>query len=255
MAQGDGTGFRGGRMIRAIPDAVGIVQLDLLSGLPHVRHGFETRTGRLADVVPTPIARLHQVHGADVLLLPDGNGALEPFLRPLAADRPEADALITDRPGATVAVAVADCLPMLLADRNGRAVAAVHGGWRGLAGGVLESAIAALGEAFGTEPEDLVLGIGPAIGPCCFEVGPEVIEAFDARGYGAPAAVVEIPGARPHVNLEAVARHVALDNGVPAGSIATAGLCTKCNADWLWSYRAAGDSAGRLICGIALGER
>jgi len=241
-------------VIRTLPDAEGIVQLEGLSRLPHISHGFETRTGRLADVAPRPIARLHQVHGADVLRLPAEDGALAPFLRPAPADRPEADALMTNRTGVTVAVAVADCVPMLIADRRGLAVAAVHGGWRGLAAGVLENTIAAMGTEFGSEPADLVMGIGPAIGPCCFEVGPEVLEAFATRGYGEHVAVaVAGPvGANPYVNLPAVARQVALDCGVPADAIATADLCTLCNSDWLWSYRADGDNAGRMICGIAL---
>jgi len=239
-------------VIRALPDAEGIIQLEALSRLQHIRHGFETRTGRLAEVVPQPIARLHQVHGTEVLRLPAEDDGLEPFLRHTPADRPAADALMTNRLGVTVAVAVADCLPMLIADRGGHAVAAVHGGWRGLAAGVLETSIAAMGAEFDSEPGDLVLGIGPAIGPCCFEVGPEVLEAFATRGYGDQAAVAGSPGERPHVNLPAVARQVAMDCGIPATSIATADLCTLCNADWLWSYRANGDSAGRMICGIAL---
>ena len=239
-------------MIRALPEAEGIVQLEGLSRLPHICHGFETRTGRLEDVAPRPIARLRQIHGAEVLHLPPGDNALEPFLRAAPADRPEADALVTNRTGVTVAVAVADCLPLLIADRRGRAVAAAHGGWRGLAGGVLENTIAAMGAEFDCEPGDLALGIGPAIGPCCFEVGPEVVEAFAERGYGDAAAVAGPPGAKPHVNLPAVARQVALDCGVPANAIATADLCTLCNSDWLWSYRADGTAAGRMICGIAL---
>ena len=89
-------------MIRALPDAEGILQLEILSGLPGVRHGFATRRGRLEDVVPQPVARLKQVHGAAVLTLPPEPDDRTPFLEAKVDLRPHADALITDRPATTV---------------------------------------------------------------------------------------------------------------------------------------------------------
>ena len=238
-------------MIRALPDAEGIIQLDVLSAVPGLRHGFATRRGRLEDVVPAPIARLRQVHGAEVLVLPDDVDRRAPFLRTTVEDRPAADALITDQTGAAVAVAVADCMPVLIADPQTGAVAAAHAGWRGLAAGVIENTVAALATNFGSNAADLVVGIGPAIGPCCFEVGPEVIEAFAQRGYEAEARPSGNDSARPHANLAAVATAILSRLGVPQAQIADAALCTKCNSDWLWSYRQDGKNAGRMICGIA----
>ncbi|HEX9700304.1 MAG TPA: polyphenol oxidase family protein [Acidobacteriota bacterium] len=236
----------------------GVLQLDNLQRAAGFRHGFETRRGRLADAVAGPVARLRQVHGAAVRRLPAAASEQQPFFAAALGSRPEGDALITDLPGVTVAVAVADCLPILIADPRAGAVAAVHGGWRGIAGGVLEAAIGALGSAFGSRPADLILGIGPAIGPCCFEVGEEVIEALAARGYGEMARVEAgrpEPGSagprRPHCDLAAVAVAIAVDAGVPPGQIEAAGLCTRCNSDWLWSYRKDGERAGRMLCGIA----
>ena len=241
-------------MIRAIPDVDGIIQLDLLSSISGLRHGFSTRRADLETVVPAPIARLRQVHGTDVLELPSSLEMRAPFLAPVVAYRPSADALISNHKAAAVAVAVADCIPVLFADPAHGAIGAAHAGWRGLAAGVLENTVAAMGERFGTAAQDLVVGIGPAIGPCCFEVGPEVIDAFVARGYGEQVAVPQVSDSRPHANLGGVAMAVLGSLGVPASNIAAASLCTLCNSDWLWSYRADGDTAGRMICGLAFDD-
>lgn len=237
-------------MTRAAPPAGDVVQLELLSALPGVRHGFATRRGRLQGVVPEPVARLQQVHGAEVLELPIEPARRTPFLQPAVEQRPAADALHTDQPLATVAVAVADCMPILIADPRTGAVAAVHAGWRGLAAGVVENTVAALRAHYGSAATDLVVGIGPAIGPCCFEVGPEVIEAFAARGYGDQARAPG-NGARPHADLRAVAAAILSRLGVAPDRLAITEVCTRCNSDWLWSYRKDGARAGRMICGIA----
>lgn len=114
---------------------------------------------------------LRQVHGARVLRLRAAD---------LDAALPEADAAWTDEPGIACTVQVADCLPVLLAAPDGRAVAAAHAGWRGLAGGVLDAAVAALCDGAGVAPAELQAWLGPCIGPTAFEVGPEVREAFAA---------------------------------------------------------------------------
>lgn len=241
-----------------VTTAADVLRLDRLQQMAGFRHGFETRRGRLADAVRAPIARLRQVHGAAVRRLPATAREQQPFFAADLGSRPEGDALITDLPGVAVAVAVADCLPILIADPERGAVAAVHGGWRGIAAGVLEAAIGALGSAFGSRPADLILGIGPAIGPCCFEVGEEVIEALAARGYREIARVEAggpEPGSaaprRPHCDLAAAAFAIGVDAGIPPDRIEAAGLCTRCNSDWLWSYRKDGERAGRMLCGIA----
>lgn len=239
-------------MIRALPDAEGVLQLENLHAVPGVRHGFAARRGCLQDVVPAPAARLRQVHGTEVLALPQDAAARRPFYRTTVDERPPADGLMTDAPGATVAVAVADCLPLLFADRRARAVAAVHAGWRGLAAGVIENTVAALEAMYGISPSDLVVGIGPAIGPCCFEVGPEVIEALAERGYEAEARVSGVQGTRPYADLGAVATAILRQLAVPDDNVSHAGVCTVCNSDQLWSYRADGAAAGRMLCGIAL---
>lgn len=111
-----------------------------------------------------PPCWLRQVHGRDLVDLDD------PALPP----EPVADAAMTRRPGRAAVVLTADCLPVFLATRDGSAVAVVHAGWRGLAAGVIEAAVA----GFGVLPASLVACFGPAIGPDAFEVGPEVRACF-----------------------------------------------------------------------------
>ena len=234
-------------------DIAAVLQLDNLASLEGVAHGFESRWGELCSVTGSSAARVHQVHGSAVLALPDDRSSWDPFRADDPQARPAADALITDHEEVTVAVSVADCLPILIADPERRAVGAVHGGWRCLAGGIVENAIQAMTQAFDTNPRHLVVGIGPGIRPCCFEVGSEVIEAFAAAGYAEEVRVAtQSASARLYFDLAAVARAQAVRSGVPESAVADVGLCTRCNNGRFWSFRADGDAAGRMLCGIAL---
>ncbi len=122
----------------------------------------------LAGAVGRPIRWLDQVHGTVVSDADDG--------APPASGHPAADAQVTTRGGAALAILVADCLPVLLADRGGRVIGAAHAGWRGLAGGVVEMTVAAMRSR--VPDADLVAWLGPSIGPAAFEVGDEVRQAF-----------------------------------------------------------------------------
>ncbi|WP_297528071.1 peptidoglycan editing factor PgeF [Thiohalobacter sp.] len=174
---------------------------------------------RRAAGLPAEPCWLLQVHGRGVI--PAGEG-------PAAGP---ADGSWTDRPGRVCVVLTADCLPVLLARRDGSAVAALHAGWRGLAAGVLEAGVAALGGGAG-----LVAWLGPAIGPDHFEVGPEVRDAFLAADAGAAAAFR--PAARPgHLlaDLYLLARQRLARAGV--GSVHGGGECTFADAKRFYSYR------------------
>ncbi|MDP4300256.1 peptidoglycan editing factor PgeF [Leptothrix discophora] len=124
---------------------------------------------RLQGWIGARPVRLDQVHGTVVCALEqvDAGGGL-----------PVADASVCGRPGLACEVQVADCLPVLFADRDGRAVAAAHAGWRGLAGGVLEATLAALHARHGVSPDRVEAWLGPCIGPAAFEVGADVLAAF-----------------------------------------------------------------------------
>lgn len=199
-----------------------------------VSHGFGTRD----TPEPGRLARPRQVHGRAVARLLRG-GEVEPA---------DADAIVADEPGARVGVVTADCVPVLLAAPGGERVAAVHAGWRGLAAGVIEAAVATLADS-GSDPAALRAAIGPCIGPCCYEIDAPVIDALQPR-YGAEleAALQPAPGTHRRLDLGALARAALVAAGVPARAVG--GLpdaCTRCDARRFHSYRRDGPRAGRLV--------
>lgn len=192
----------------------------------------------VARMTGQPVSWLTQVHGRTVIELQAAD--IEALARGCDPDgaagmpRWQADAQISSQPGAALAVLVADCLPVLLADRQGRVIGAAHAGWRGLAAGVLEATVARMCRH--AAAADLVAWLGPCIGPDAFEVGDEVRQAFIA---GLPAADAAFrPAARPGkwlADLPALARQRLQAAGV--GSILAAAACTHTDARHFWSYR------------------
>lgn len=234
----------------------GLLQASGLAGLSGVRHAFETRQGDLLSALPGPLLRLRQVHGAEVLLV-DASTDLEPLARPRPEDRPAADALVTALPGHTLAVATADCLPVLLADADTGVVAAAHAGWRGIALGVLPATLAVMAREHGARPERCRAAIGPCIGADSYRVGSDVRTAFLAAGVPASVFRAAHDGdghGEWSCDLLAAARSQLRACGVPGGAIDTAGGCTFSSPARFHSYRRDGETAGRMHSGIALGD-
>ena len=138
-----------------------------------------------------------------------------------------ADGHTTADSGVLLAVTVADCVPIYLVDPDARVVALLHGGWRGIAAGILPSGITLLGARWGTDPGRLLVHLGPAICGACYEVGPEV---FSALG-------LEVPSRPAPVDVRGVLARQAADAGVPPENITVSGLCTLCGDGNLFSHR------------------
>jgi polyphenol oxidase len=195
----------------------------------------------LAGIEREHVLMLHQVHG-DTIAVADAGRA-----RPWTP--PEADALVSDDRSAALVVRVADCAPLLVADRRLGVVAAVHAGWRSTLRRIASRAVAALQEEFGADPSDLVVAIGPSLGTCCGEMGEEVVEAFRHAGHGADAIdrwFSREPGRRPHFDLWGANRDQLQEAGVRPDAIHVSGLCTRTYSDVFHSYRARGHEAGRM---------
>lgn len=156
-----------------------------------------------------------------------------------AGPQGEGDALTSNRPGIGLTIRTADCLPILIADPQNRAVAAVHAGWRGVVSEVACKAIHVMCQQFGSKPEDLVVAIGPGIGACCFEVGPEVAIQFQLTG-------------RSKVDLVETTCRQLRRIGVNDRQISASGLCTYCNAELFESYRRDKTGAGRMVAAIGI---
>ena len=183
------------------------------------------QTLRAIGVADTPVAWAKQVHGAAVLAARAGECG-------------RGDALATEQRALALAVATADCVPVLLASR--RAVAAVHAGWRGLVAGVLPAASAALADSGA-----LRAWIGPAIGACCYEVGDDVAREVVGASH---ADVAQLgPRGKPHLDLAAAARWQLEASGIRDVELLVS--CTYCDPRW-WSYRRDGAAAGRNLAFI-----
>jgi YfiH family protein len=195
----------------------------------------------VVGVAPGALRRVRQVHGTTVACYRAGD--------PLPGELPAADIVMTDDPALAVAVQVADCVPLLLADRRTGAVAAAHAGWRGTAAGVAGAAVAALARAFGARAGDLVAAAGPSIGPCCYEVGEEVREAFRQAGFDEARIgrwFADGPRGRPHLDLWRATADQLEAAGVAPPAIHLSRLCTATFRKTFWSYRADGPGTGRL---------
>jgi hypothetical protein len=193
--------------------------------------------------------RVKQVHGHAVRLLKRGAMPVD------AADqRPDGDAIVSNVEGLALAVLVADCVPILVADPRGGAAAAIHAGWRGTCARVVPAAIAMMEREFGSRPADLIAAIGPSVGPGDYEVGESLIEAF--RNEGHPASSIKawfIPTAtKPHLDLWTANRDQLLMSGLTSDRVHLCGLSTASHADILESYRVEGERAGRMAALIVV---
>jgi YfiH family protein len=284
-------------------EGIEVLQSSALTRFDWLVHGFSTKSGGVSDFGGTRVlnlgytewdsranvqknrARFQAALGAAAmrmtLVRQIHSDIVHEFGAP-ADGAPRGDALITRAPGLLLAVGTADCVPILLADPRNRAVAAIHAGWRGTLARIAEKTLGRLQMSFATRPADVVAVIGPAIGGCCYQVGPEVVQAFAAKFPNAAewfAQVSEGPLGRtatfesvaageapnplkwlwqtppghdpppPSLRLDLVAanRSQLIAAGVRAANIFSSPLCTACRTDILFSYRRERPHTGRLL--------
>lgn len=177
---------------------------------------------------------LHQIHGNEVV---QDEGHLPEW------PPPKGDILISNHTDGLLMVRVADCVPILLYDPVGIAVAAIHSGWRGTVADAPGAAVRAMQEAFGTQPPDLIAAIGPCIGLDHFEVGEEVARRFLETGLG---ACIQDRDPRPHIDLFPAVRSRLLEAGISESNIDGTPLCTHEEASDCFSYRRQGPEGGRM---------
>lgn len=166
--------------------------------------------------------------------------------------RTAADGLVTDRSGICLVTFVADCVPIIIADPVRRAAACVHSGWRSTALGIGDAAVRKMQACFGSRPEDLIAAVGPCIGPCCYEVGSDVYDAFAARselmrGFFAPAH-----GGKYMLDMGAANRFVLISAGLRPENIHVSGQCTCHNSELYYSHRATKGKRGNMAAMIQI---
>jgi YfiH family protein len=273
---------------------VKVLLLEPFSKIPWLTHGFSTAPGGVSDldgrkvlnlsftewdtrenvlanrkrfqsalrVEKLPLVALKQIHSA----------VIWPFVS--APNEPcKGDASLTKTPGLLLGVQTADCVPILLVDPKNRAVAAVHAGWRGTLARILEKTVGELHAHCKSDPGDLLAAIGPSIGPCCYEVGAELVTQFssqfaDSHEYFDEPRTGEEPnplqwlnmmppGHQPppknvHLDLGKANRSQLLAAGLHEKNIFSTGLCTACHPGLFFSYRKQGARSGRMLSTIAI---
>jgi YfiH family protein len=213
-------------------------QLELRGSADRERAGWNA-VSSAAGVGPDQLTRLRQVHGASVHVAGTRDTGLGPS---------EADIVLTETPDRAVAVQVADCAPVLVADRGGRVVAAAHAGWRGTAADVAGTTVRSMTGMSRHAPAAFDAAIGPCIGPCCYEVGEELIDAFRAAGWSGPDCnrwFLRRDG-RLFLDVWTANADQLTRAGIPASQVHVSRLCTACHPDWFYSYRRDGAGTGRL---------
>lgn len=214
------------------------------------------RTAFLAAlrVAPEALTVGRQTHGARVEVVDAksrGRGRYPAF-----DGFPATDGLVTNDPSVALGVIVADCVPLVIYDPRAHAVGVVHAGWRGTVAGIAAVAVRTMRNQFGSDPALLRVGIGPSIGPCCYEVGTEVRDAWRDTGVDPNESAIAKNGA--HFDLWTANRLALASVGVDERHIETSGVCVRCQVDRYFSYRAAGTgaaTAGRMLMVAQLTER
>jgi hypothetical protein len=278
---------------------VQLLQAESLQGLPWLVHGYSTRSGGTSELDQNPsVLNLGftdwdtrenvEANRAKLLSATGARGMALVTLRQIHSDivhaldgaptsAPRGDAAVTRTSGLLLAVQTADCVPILLADKRRRVVAAVHAGWRGTLSRIVAKTLGCMRMSFGSQPKDIIAVLGPAIGRCCYEVGPEVAQAFAGQfpqareWFDGPIDQLATgeepnpfkwlsmlpPGHDPppptvQLDLLAANRWQLMDAGVPEKQILLSDLCTACRTDLLFSYRREAGRTGRMMSVIGI---
>lgn len=202
---------------------------------------YQTGSGRTGNAI-----RVRQVHGDRICPVTeeDAEGGSEPRLI--------GDAVTTDRPHLPITVSTADCVPVLLFDPVRRAVSAIHAGWRGTALNISGKAVREMASRYGSEPSALLAGIGPCIGPCCYEVGEDVWGEIEREYSPGPEVIIHEREGKAKLDLARLnALHLA-EAGLHPDKIGFSGLCTSCLPGLFYSYRREKKRIGNMTSGIML---
>ena len=253
-----------------------------LEALGFIKHGFSTRYGgvsegyhrwmnlsffngdekgkvlqnfqKFADALEVELASMvlsDQDHGVNLRRVEEqdrGKGIIKD------KDYQGIDGLLTKAPGITLITQHADCVPLFFADTENKTVAMAHSGWRGTWGEMAKKTVARMKEEFKTKSEDLYVGIGPSIGPCCFEVEKDVLEKLQDLADWRKEDVVFQGKGKYRVDLWQLNKRMLQSVGVPEDQIFVTDLCTQCNPDLFFSHRVHGSQRGSLAGMISIIE-
>ncbi len=213
---------------------------DVHESVAENRHRFCSKLG--IDVGSLVISQ--QVHGNRITLVDESQKSHGAYGHEDAISG--TDAMITGSRGVALAVLTADCVPVMVVDPVRKVIGIAHAGWRGALRMIAAETVLKMQETFGTEPVNCLAALGPSIGPCCYRAGEDVIPQFQ-RAFG-PAVCI----AKDRLDLQLAVQLQLADVGVEKSNISSSKLCTACNGDLFYSYRAEGGRTGRMMSVIML---
>ena len=250
--------------------------------LPFVRHGFSTRLGGVSEgifasmnlsftrgddpaAVRENFRRFCAAAGMDDRRVVISAQEHHVQIRNVTADDrgrgvdrergyTDIDGLLTDEPGVVLCTQYADCVPLLFVDPVKRVVGTSHSGWKGTVARIGAVTVERMAADYGCRREDILAGVAPSIGPCCFEVDEPVYLAFQQAGLLDTGCFEEKASGKYHLNLWEINRRILLEAGLAAEHVTVTDLCTRCRPDLFWSHRAAGAQRGSLAAFIALAD-
>jgi len=215
---------------------------------PHNVEGNRSILARAFGSRAELLVTVTQVHGSDLLLLDQPNPDFSHF------QKLECDGIITNQPEVMIGVCVADCVPVLLLDPVRKVVAALHAGWKGTAEGIVRKGVEAMASVFDSKPGQILAAVGPAIGPCCYEVDEPVASAFDKEGSDFRAFAKEAGTGKWRLDLIEANRRQLLRAGIEEHNLETTSLCVCCEKDLFFSYRRDKGETGRQMGFIMLNK-
>ena len=264
-------------------DGVGFLTFPALSELKFINHAFSTRIGGISKDGyksmnlnfrqgddPANVTENYKIFcraaGFDYNTLVSSSQDHNTFVRCVTKqdcgigiyrehDIKSVDALVTNEPGVTLVTHYADCTPLYFADPEKKVIALAHAGWRGTVEKIAEATVNVMCEKYGCDPTDIVAVVGPAIGPCCYEVDTPVYERFASLTELKPAYFTRTLGHGKHiVDLKETNRRMMLEAGLMSINITISDVCTKCNSGLLYSHRASGGKRGGLVAMMCIRE-
>lgn len=183
------------------------------------------------------IVTMRQMHGDQILEVRDKN----------TKEAGEADGMVTGEPGVILGALTADCVPILFSVRGRKLAAVAHAGWRGTLAGIAPKMARYLRERYGVEPTAVEAALGPAIGPCCYEIGSEVSLPLAQRWGQLAEGCLRAKGDKKFLDLRALNSLLLVSAGIPPTQIFNVGPCTSCAAEDFFSYRRDRRETGRQL--------
>ncbi len=229
---------------------VGAKPYDTLNLAFHVGDNPETVTAnrekvcRLFGTRLEAVVSAQQVHGVNVAVVDDRHAGCGAFSEETAI--PDTDGIVTARPGLLLATFYADCVPIFILDPLNKVIGSVHAGWKGTAARVGARAIEIMEDTFNSDPGRCLVGIGPSIGPCCYEVDEQVIGAFRSEFDWWQEILWPVTSEKSRLDLWKANLKILLEAGIDPDNVELAHMCSCCNQNLFFSYRGSRGNTGRM---------